>query len=56
MYADFRFPLEPAGGEEQKSGREQKSADVERKMDTLIYPYPSFSPWTGKILKEWNEI
>jgi hypothetical protein len=30
--------VEPAGGEEQKSGGEQKSTDVERKMVTLIYP------------------
>jgi hypothetical protein len=37
---DFRFPLEPAGGEERKSGGEWKSADIERKTVTLIYPYP----------------
>ncbi len=42
MYADFRFPLEPAGGEERKSGGEQKSADIEWKMVTLIYPYPLY--------------
>ena len=40
MYVDFRFPLEPAGGEERKSGGEQKSADIERKTVELIYPYP----------------
>jgi hypothetical protein len=45
-----RFPLparpqwvEPAGGEERKSGGEKKFTDVERKMVTLIYPYPIFS-------------
>ncbi len=43
MYADYRFPLEPAGGEEQKSGGEQKSATVEQKTVTLIYPYPKTS-------------
>ncbi len=32
--------VEPAGGEERKSGRERKSADVEQKTVTLIYPYP----------------
>jgi hypothetical protein len=36
---DFCFPLEPSGREEQKSGWEQKSANVERKTVTLIYPY-----------------
>ncbi len=42
-----RFPLparpqwvEPAGGEERKSGGEQKSNDVKQKTVTLIYPYP----------------
>jgi hypothetical protein len=40
MYVDFRFPLEPAGGEEQKSGREQKSTDIEQKTVMLMYPYP----------------
>jgi hypothetical protein len=32
--------VEPAGRWEQKSGGEQKSADVEWRMVTLIYPYP----------------
>jgi hypothetical protein len=43
MYVDFCSPLEPAGEEERKSGGEWKSADVERKMVMLIYPYPIFS-------------
>ncbi len=30
----MRLYVEPAGGE-------QKSADIERKMVTLIYPYPN---------------
>ncbi len=45
MYADFRFPLEPAGREERKSGGEQKSADVEQKTVMLIYSYPKYAPW-----------
>jgi hypothetical protein len=33
--------VEPAGGEERKSGGEKKSAaDVEQKIVMLIYPYP----------------
>jgi hypothetical protein len=43
MYVDFCFPLEPAGGKEQKSAREQKSANIEWKMVTLIHPYPNQS-------------
>ncbi len=31
--------VEPAGREERKSGGEWKSADVEQKTVTLIYPY-----------------
>ncbi len=34
--------VEPAGREEWKSGGEQKSAYIEQKTVTLIYPYPTF--------------
>jgi hypothetical protein len=39
MYADFCFPLEPAGGEE-------KSDNIKQKTVTLIYSYPTVTTST----------
>jgi len=41
--------VEPAGGE-------QKSADIEQKTVTLIYPYPNnYSP-KGFVVQVWNSV